>query len=445
MKHFPSNSQGEQPFSRQSVVLLASCLAALLALMSAMSALPLVAGESGSKTDHSAAAPLLLLKNGNLLAGHITREGDYYYVVSPGGKLRVRASEAVAICHDVAEAYRLRRQALQPTVVYDYLELANWCIRHRLYEQAAIELQQAEQADPGHPRIALLRKRLELAQHPVASANRSSAGARRGPTVDELEKMVRSMPPGTVEYFAGRIQPLLVNSCATSACHGPEAASRFRLTRIPSHRPPSRRVTQRNLYNTLQWIDNQHPAKSPLLTVPTRPHGPTRIVLFSDTTTRRYQQLVAWVYSVTQQGGSPVSPLTMPLAGTPPAKALPTSRGYQALQQPANPTEATSLQQAIYEGRQGATAPLPPSGTVAPVPQAPRRFAPASMFSAASKLESSSKKGTARNSPTAQNSPTAPASGSRRNPARTTKRGAASDRHTEPQSKPGRRSTESGE
>jgi len=294
---------------------------------------------------------LVLLKNGNLLEGQVARDGGFYRVSSSHGEIRIRAAEVATVCHDLDEAYRYRRSMIQPSLVHDHLELAGWCIRQHLYEFAAAELAAADKADPGHPRIPLLKRRLELARELPSSVSDDATIQTTSPTVDELERMVRGMPPGSVETFTNTIQPLLVNTCSTSACHGPETTTDFKLLRIPANRPPGRRATQRNLYAALKWINARDPEQSPLLTVSIQPHGAARITVFPDPTTQSYRRLVAWVQQVTRG----VSARRSPGRVSPASNTL--LERYRALQQPpVHDANAAMLERDLRARREGRSA-----------------------------------------------------------------------------------------
>jgi hypothetical protein len=115
--------------------------------------------------------------------------------------------------------------------------------------------------------------------------------------------MVHAMPPKTIETFAQMIQPMLVAHCGSAACHGPGSPSKLQLFRPPAGSLPSRRLTQRNLYSVLEWVDRDDPAKSPLLNVPTRPHGTTRAPIFGNNQTAIYGQLFDWCCRVSRAQG----------------------------------------------------------------------------------------------------------------------------------------------
>jgi hypothetical protein len=113
------------------------------------------------------------------------------------------------------------------------------------------------------------------------------------------------MPPGTVEAFTATIQPLIMNSCATSGCHGPGSKSAYIILRIPGDRTGTRRLTQRNLQSSVQMLDYQNPQQSRLLLAASRAHGTAGSAIF-DPQTVKYRQLYNWIALVTQKApGAP--------------------------------------------------------------------------------------------------------------------------------------------
>jgi len=275
---------------------------------------------------------VLLLRNGNVLEGRITQVGESYEVVVDGGRIRVKASDVEFCCPTLEEGYRRKRSLVQPGDVRAHLELAEWCQRHDLFAAAARELAQARAVQPRHPLIPVVERRIrtslcqpERIERPI---ERDAKEATLPPSSDELDLMVRGMPPGSVETFTQTIQPVLVNHCSTAGCHGPGTESRFRLLRTPSGRPASRRLTQRNLHSTLEWIDRDVPAASRLLTAPLHPHGSAQAAVFTDQQVEQYQQLVNWVNQVARSeepvaGAAQHSKLEAPRPDTRPWPARP--------------------------------------------------------------------------------------------------------------------------
>jgi hypothetical protein len=181
-------------------------------------------------------------------------------------------------------------------------------------------LADALQADPTHPMIGLLERRLKIAMQPP-SGRVPVEPIDQAPSSKELDRLVRGMPPGVVENFTQTIQPLLINHCAAAGCHGPQSPSEFQLLRIPHGRPPSRRLTQRNLQAVLAWVDRKDPATSPLLTRPIRPHGRAEKAVFSEAEAAQYRWMADWVCQLAERP-APKVPETVASNEEPPVRAM---------------------------------------------------------------------------------------------------------------------------
>jgi hypothetical protein len=266
----------------------------------ALAVVPLVCGVIVWAVPASSAGPterrdesILLLRTGGLLQGRITLAGDRYIVELPGGEISVRASEVQQHCRDIVEAYGVKRTFARVDSAQDHIELAQWCQKMGLPRFAAEELAQAKTIEPSHPMLPLVERQLRLAsqpQEPAASAKAVDVG----PSVADLDRMVHALPPKSVEMFTQVVQPLLVSRCGAASCHGPGSAAKLQLFRPPAGSLPSRRLTERNLYAVLEWVDRDDPGKSPLVTIPTRPHGSSRAPVFTNHKNAVYGQLVDW-------------------------------------------------------------------------------------------------------------------------------------------------------
>jgi len=251
-------------------------------------------------SDSAGTPSVLLLRNGQILQGTIVRAGSQYVVAVPGGEIRVEASEVQCQCRAIDEVYQRRRAVIRFDSAQDHLEMAQWCLRVGLAEPAGLELSEAAVLDPTHPLIPLLERRIQMAANPQQRRTPSLPPGPAGPSAEELDRMVRGLPPKSVETFVRSVQPILMNNCTAGGCHAPGPKTAFALLRVPAGGPPSPRLTQRNLYAALQWIDWQDPGASPLLKAPSRPHGNTRSAVFADRQLPQYRQLVDWCYRVAQ-------------------------------------------------------------------------------------------------------------------------------------------------
>ena len=253
---------------------------------------------------------ILLLRNGQVLSGNITEAGDYFYVALPSGEIRLHADQVELACHDLQQGYERKAARIDPDNVLDHLDLAIWCIRQKLYDAAAEEIAAASSLDPRHPRISLVERQLTLVQEQPKHVDHKSVANGVVPTNDDLDRLLRGMPAGTVETFSNTIQPLLSNTCGAAGCHGPQSEAKMRLLRTQLGKTTSRRFTQRNLHAVLEMIDRADPRASPLLTVPISPHGTAKAAIFTNKEVAQYRQLVQWVMRVAQ-GPLPAQPASV--------------------------------------------------------------------------------------------------------------------------------------
>ena len=147
----------------------------------------------GARADDAAAgAPqsqLLVLRNGEVLAGKVARSDDHYVVQLPNGQVRVKNADVEMVCDNLEEAYRRKRAALQAGDVPQHLALAQWCLHHQLLAPAGDELVDVVHTDPENPMIGVLQHRLKMAKEPAPTADGKTAQPMIGN--DELDRMVR--------------------------------------------------------------------------------------------------------------------------------------------------------------------------------------------------------------------------------------------------------------
>jgi len=309
---------------------------------------------------------MLVLVGGQVLEGKVTRAGDHYFVTLPGGEIKLKATEVELFCRDLEEGYQRKSEAVIAGQVEDHLKLAEWCIRVQLYGYAARELSASMACEPTHPKIALLERRLEVARSQVEDKPNNEP-VPVPVSNEDLDRMVRSMPPGTVEMFAHTIQPLLVNQCSTGGCHGPGMSSHLSLQRIAMGKTPSRRLTQRNLHATLRFINSEDPALSPLLINSVRAHGDSKAPVFTTGDMVQYRQLVNWVFRVAQKNVASGSE-TLPTRSAPLAQApLPRVSAKPAAE--ASPASLGNASDPLGIGK--SPAPQQAAGAPTPLPSAP--------------------------------------------------------------------------
>src|SRR4051794_12879500 len=155
---------------------------------------------------------VLVLRNGHVLLGDVTRAGDYY-IVSPsqGSELRLKNDEVELFCGSMDEAYEFKARHLSGLSAKPHLELAKWCLRQGLYDKCSDQIAAARRAEPDNQDAKDLETRLKL----IVEAPPEPTPAKAAPTVaaEELERALRDLPRGSVEKFGTNVQPILLNRC----------------------------------------------------------------------------------------------------------------------------------------------------------------------------------------------------------------------------------------
>ncbi|MDZ4818079.1 MAG: hypothetical protein SGJ20_03800 [Planctomycetota bacterium] len=333
------------------------------------------------------APSILVLKNGEVLTGRVIPAGDRYQVLSEGGELRIRRSDVDLVAQSIDDAYRLKLAAIPPGKINAHLDLAEWCMKQRLYGYVAEQLSIAVSIQPRHDRIAPLEQQLRKAldaETTLATSSRSPKStvvsaakaevSRPVESIAELDRLVRSLPEESIEDFTISIQPLLVSSCATAGCHAPGNKSSFTMLRLPNDRQMNRRLTQRNLSNVIQLVNFKNPAESRLLTVTTEPHGSLATGIFTGRNATRQEQIIRWVSAVTEKT------LEVPSAkDTQPSDAekFPSDAPASAFNSPAatdapnRPLSVRTAPQPVSNRTPGKSSPQSPPGTVPPTRDLP--------------------------------------------------------------------------
>ncbi|MEN6558011.1 MAG: hypothetical protein ABFC54_07510 [Thermoguttaceae bacterium] len=277
----------------------------------------------------SAACPtarqMLILRNGQTLEGTVTRNADGYVVDLGDGLIRLKTSDVDLVCDSLEAGYRLKRARISTGDALGHMELAQWCLRCELLGNAAAELADAAALDPGNPKLDALQERLRLAMTPQEKRP-PAVRPSQGPSNEDLDRMIRSLPHGSVEMFTQLVQPLLMNHCASGSCHGSQSNNALRLLRLPSNKLAGRRITQRNLYAVLAFVNRDNPADSRLLTSLVGPHGAAKNGVLTERQALQFQRLSDWTCQLARQPAdetiATIAPPGTSTDNTPPPKVL---------------------------------------------------------------------------------------------------------------------------
>ena len=246
---------------------------------------------------------VLILRNGNVLEGDIQGMGDYYTVASAGGSLRVPAEQVERACRSLAEAYELRRKERTGVSADSHLDLARWCLRHNLLDEAGRELRDARTCDANHFALAALdlqlRQMVEIRTiRQSVQATAMSAKPANDPAPPALNAKPLSSAPEHQSEFVRSVQPMLVHNCATGGCHQPRATQRFQLDRWALEGSGDPTLIRRNLEAVLAQIDKEEPDASPLLQYARQVHGNGAMAMRRPLASRQSTLLLEWINGV---------------------------------------------------------------------------------------------------------------------------------------------------
>lgn len=217
--------------------------------------------------------PMLILKELAVVEGKITKGPLTYTVERAGGQLVIPQRNVMFECADLYDAYKIMKKQIPDGFIKGHVVLARWCLSHRLKEEAQAELRIAEGLDSAgeNEEILILNAHLEemLNPHPPAPP------AYPDPEMPEHEVELKGFPAVYVDPlgnlprhtgldFTRRVQPILMNSCSTARCHGPEAKRPFTLEIVRSQ-IRTRNVSEENLSQVLKFVEAGHPETSALL------------------------------------------------------------------------------------------------------------------------------------------------------------------------------------
>lgn len=254
-------------------------------------------------------AQLLVLVDGKVVRGRLTPRPDGYDVATTAGRMFISSDRVRFTAHDLDEACQLMRETQATQTPEGHMELARWCLANKLPDDARRELLDALRLDPNRGDamrlLATLESRPESAA-PTRSATIMSNGRHSASSPIESRSLA-GLSRNLAQDFTRRIQPLMMNKCATSGCHGPSSTSGFQLQ--SAHHGSSATVAERNLAALLRQIDLTNPDQSPLLTMADEQHGQQSAPAFrgrAGALTR--QNLRSWVMSVAEDIGPKPGP-----------------------------------------------------------------------------------------------------------------------------------------
>lgn len=213
---------------------------------------------------------LLLLQNGKVVKGVIRQSATGYTVNVTGGQMVLPFDQVRLEATDLEDAYRQLRDTLPDHTAAAHIELARWCISNSLPDYARKQLREALRCEPDS---TVAKNMLQRINDQLLTTKDVPAVVQRSGQFSMLGDAKPGIPPETLgglprdaaADFVSKIQPLLVNRCATAGCHGPGSGNSFELLRAKVGKAPPKIYSERNLATVLERLDLERPLSSPML------------------------------------------------------------------------------------------------------------------------------------------------------------------------------------
>lgn len=262
--------------------------------------LSLLGQQSEDDPSDDSREKLVFLTTGRMLTGQVTRNVAGYLVEQPNGRVQVLTDDVKFIVNDLKEAYRKQRDSIAEPTPATHVALAQWCISYRLHEEARDELKKCLKTNPDHQEARRLLQRLTDTLRANMPARAEEPAPRK--TVDGFiapnAESLGGLSPDTAAQFTSRVQPLLLNKCGNASCHGASSSSDFRLTLSRGAGKGTRQNTERNLYETLRFLDLEMVSDSRLLRVAQGSHGGKGTIFVGPAGAEQMKALKAWAVAV---------------------------------------------------------------------------------------------------------------------------------------------------
>jgi hypothetical protein len=257
-------------------------------LLCVVAAVPAWTGlRAGDALEAPKTGHVLLLANERTLEGDIERVGDQYRIKRLLGETWIPADATLSLCADIPDAYLFLHRRANLDDADERLRLASWCHNHGLRDDALAEVKAAVELSPNHKEAKRLFQCLQ--QTPTNSTHAAAvADSESTPAAPSVEVTAKSM-----SEFATRIQPILMNACAS--CHAGGQGGSFKLVRTSEHGSLAPKTTQQNLTAVLSQINLEQPRSSPFLTKAVAVHGSLTQAPLSGRQMPAYHAMEEWV------------------------------------------------------------------------------------------------------------------------------------------------------
>ena len=253
---------------------------------------------------------LLLLTSGELIDGGISVGQGGYQVSSESGNRFIESARVSLTAETRTDAWQQLRKSFSRLTPEIHMQLAHWCLRYELRDEAEREVLDALRLDPWRQEARTLLS--ELTSNRRTPPDKSSAPEQlqmlpQGGSIPAPSRSLGGLPRSLAVTFVRHVQPLVSSKCATVGCHGLRSESAFQLT--PVSRGSTPLIAERNLAAVLKQLNPGDPLQSPLLQRGSLLHGGMTQPVFTGRTGQRQQSLLQdWLTDVAADSRSQAAP-----------------------------------------------------------------------------------------------------------------------------------------
>lgn len=253
--------------------------------------------ESAENRPAPATGTVLVLDNDRTLEGEIERVGDQYRLRRADAVSWVPPQASAVLCTNLREAYLVLRQRANLRDPDERVRLAQWCVAKGLKAEGMEEAKEAVTLNPEHqPAKRLVRHLENMRQNEALEASKGGK-----PQVEQelSTALALEMTAPSLGVFTSRIQPILMNACAS--CHATGRGGDFKLARAYSGNSANRKITQQNASSVMSQITPGQPLASPLLVKAVSVHGDQTQPALRGRQTEPFRILEEWVRQVSRE------------------------------------------------------------------------------------------------------------------------------------------------
>lgn len=248
---------------------------------------------------------VLLKKTDRVLVGSVRLNGNFYEIeIADQSRVSIPRDQVEFIGADVEEIYKHKCQSIPRWRSGDHFQLSRWCIQNQLLVHAIEHFEEVERQSPNHPSVKQLGTELQqkilsdesfrafagLPPLPTSTAIASNAKPTESVALASATAQIAEHPQVTV-YFNDRIQPILINRCSQSACHGGTSTNALRL--IEPRGTAYARVSADNLKHVLAMVEPDENGVPKLLSFATKAHGTQRLPAIAEA--QLIEELKRWI------------------------------------------------------------------------------------------------------------------------------------------------------